>query len=325
LGLACQSQEKLMKKKTQQEREEQNVSLLAFDQYMREVRRLKPLTEQEVAQLLEQVQQGKAECHKGKPDSHTLALAERARDRLVEGYQPFMIYLAKHFTFWCRGLELPDLIQEANLALLRAIEAHDPGKGGSFAAMVGTCVRHHLLNVVRQADGVVSLSIRAHIMIEQLTAARNRLQERLGCEPSVRELAVAMGVSQERVLQVMQWRHCDETVSIEGLLAEEDAEERYTFVDLFETTLRYETERSEQLRQAFEEAFHTVLTGRQREVMQVRYGLQEGAAEVRSYVKVARELGVREQSVFQTDQLAKERLWRVMAPFYQREEDTESA
>src|SRR6266516_6755738 len=105
------------------------VSLLAIDQYMRGLRWSERLTQEEEVQMIQRVERGKAERGKACPNQWVLSLAKHARERLIEGYQPYVVTVARKLVFRCRGMELLDLIQEGNLGPMEAIEAHDPSKG----------------------------------------------------------------------------------------------------------------------------------------------------------------------------------------------------
>src|SRR5437868_10600874 len=109
--------------------EEREVSLLAIDQYMRQVRWTPDLTLQEEEELVERIARGKAEQQKACPNQVVMAEARQARDRLVEGYQRLVVYIARQYTYRFGSMELLDLVQEGNLGLLHAIDYHDASKG----------------------------------------------------------------------------------------------------------------------------------------------------------------------------------------------------
>src|SRR5215472_7175053 len=101
--------------------DDRDVSLMALDQYMRAVRWTEPLAEEEEATLLRRVERGKQERLAPCPNQWVLSLARHARDRLVEGYQPLVIAVAKRCLWRFESMELLDLVQEGNIGLLRAI------------------------------------------------------------------------------------------------------------------------------------------------------------------------------------------------------------
>ena len=93
--------------------DDQDVSLMALDQYIRQVRWLEPLTQEEEAQLLARIERGKYERRQPQPNAWRLSLAQAAQERLVEGYLPWVIHLAKGFVSRARSMELLDLIRRA--------------------------------------------------------------------------------------------------------------------------------------------------------------------------------------------------------------------
>ena len=105
--------------------DDQDVSLLALDQYMRLVKWTPELTLEEEGQLLERVGRGKQEQLKPYPDRLVLEEAKQAYDRLVAGFQPLIIHIASTYRYRVRSMDVMDLIQEGNLGLLQAIDVND--------------------------------------------------------------------------------------------------------------------------------------------------------------------------------------------------------
>src|SRR5438046_3514833 len=95
-----------MTKKKKHEQNDQDVSLLAIDQYMHMVRWTPPLPAEEEVVLFQQIERGKAEHVQFSPDQQILQEAQQARDRLVAGFQGFVIHIAKQYCRYARGLEL---------------------------------------------------------------------------------------------------------------------------------------------------------------------------------------------------------------------------
>src|SRR5712691_6349876 len=90
----------------------QSMSLSALDQYRREVNWIPRLTDEEEARLLRCIACGKMECSKACPDDRNCEEAQRARTRLVEGYQSLVMRLARRYKSHCREMEFLDLVQE---------------------------------------------------------------------------------------------------------------------------------------------------------------------------------------------------------------------
>ncbi len=103
--------------KKKHDQNDQDVSLMAHDQYMHVVRWTPPLPTEEEVVLFQLIERGKAEYMQSSPDQQILQEAQQARDRLVAGFQGFVIHIAKQYCRYARGLELLDLIQEGNLGV----------------------------------------------------------------------------------------------------------------------------------------------------------------------------------------------------------------
>src|SRR2546423_8020884 len=148
-----QNEEKEQGSMSNQE-EQGSISLMALDQYIREVRWLEPLTEEEEAQLLARIERGKYERRQLQPNAWRLSLAQAARERLVKGSLPWVIHLAKEYVSRARSMQLLDLIQEGNLGLLAAIEHNDVSKGYPLRALVTAYVRGGIVDALRERDGM---------------------------------------------------------------------------------------------------------------------------------------------------------------------------
>ena len=140
---------------TRYDPQERDVSLLASDQYMRYVKWTPELTREEEAHLVQQVARGKAERVKASPDAQVLLEAQHARDRLVDGFQSFIIFVAKHYLRRSRSMELPDLTQEGTIGLLHAIERYDATRGYPLVTFAGWWVRAAIRAALADGDGMV--------------------------------------------------------------------------------------------------------------------------------------------------------------------------
>jgi RNA polymerase primary sigma factor len=301
--------------------EGREVSLMAIDQYMRQVRWTPQLTDEEEAHLVESVMRGRAECGKSCPDAQVLADARRAWDRLVEGYQGLVVFLATKRQFLFRSMELPDLIQEGNMGLMQALEDYDVGCGYPLATVIGHFVRHAMWEALRSRDRLIRLPGHVHKAVSRLDRLRHELLAVLDHEPSSAELAGAMGVSEEALVELEQAERCQEVASLQALVAQADGED-YSHEDYVHLVSVFEA--AGEARQAHQglfegmlrQAMQTALNKRQRDVLQLRYGFDEGGSSVRSKRAVAELLGVSDVAVGQAERVAIKRLYMVLAPFY---------
>ena len=182
-----------------------DVSLLALDQYMRTVKSISRLTSEEEACLFQWVERGRVEQFQPVPDEHILEQARLARDRLVEGYQHFVIYTAKKYRRSYHSMELLDLISEGNLGLLQALDYHKPGEGYSLVTLIGRCVNQAILEGLYSRDTMVRLPKNVAHDVEWLRQEQRQLEDYLGCEPTVQQLASQMKLSVRQVQDLLEW------------------------------------------------------------------------------------------------------------------------
>jgi len=247
--------------------DDRDVSLLALDQYLRQLRSMCPLTEEEEKRLVLCVERGKVEAFEVWPDKGVLEEANQARDRLIEGFLRLVVCIARQYVGVCRGMDLLDLIQEGNEALLKAIERHQSGKGSPLVAFVSRYVRGAMLMALYRRDGMVRIDGVTLQALRQLRLAEDRLVAALGREPHLREIASEMGVGVDKVLDLLEVRERKQVASLQGILAEERDEDEYRFVSLFANEVAAERARQQDLEDVVQEAFETALTARQREVV----------------------------------------------------------
>src|SRR2546430_9960256 len=142
-SLACQTgyEKELGSMSLHENQDDQELSFMAYDQYMRLVNWTPRLSDEEILQLLQRIAQGKAEQMKARPDAWVLAQANEARDHLVVGLQRLVICLAQRCHRRYQRLELLDLIQEGNVGLLKAIEKHQPERDREFIGFASVFIR----------------------------------------------------------------------------------------------------------------------------------------------------------------------------------------
>lgn len=297
-------------KKTQWQ-DEQGGSLMARDQYFRELKWVTPFEDGEEEKLLQRLLRASRE-----PGNAWLArLARAARDRLVEAYQPFVVKIAAASVSRFRGMELLDLVSEGNLGLLQAIEQYPKRENfhqGRFSKLVGACVRHALYEAYGERDVMVRLPEKIRVLLNQARKVREELQARLEREPLSAEVAEVLGVNESVLLEMMAYQQHQYVESLQGLIDEDDAEDRHDFASLYQAAEVDDHTHQEEREQLFQRAFDQVLTPYQREVMMLRYGIGEEKGSLRSYHVVSEMIGHTSNSVGSTEAYALEKLRQVM-------------
>jgi RNA polymerase sigma factor (sigma-70 family) len=297
--------------------EDSHVSLMALDQYMRQLRGICPLTDEEEKRLVLCVERGRAEASQVWPDKRVLEEAKQARDRLIEGFLRLVVCIARRYVGVCRGMDLLDVVQEGNEGLLKAIDRHESGKGYPLVAYVSRYVRGAILTALYRRDGMVRIDGVTLQTLRQLRLAEGRLVAALGREPHIQEIASEMGVGVDKVVDLLEVRERKQVASLQGILAEERDEDEYRFVSLFAEAVAADRAHQQELEDALQDALETALTQRQREVVQLRYGLEAQNHRGQSQQEVASRLGVTREGVRNIERSAKGRLSARFRPVMQ--------
>ncbi len=286
--------------------ESRAISLMARDQYQREVSWMKaqcPLTVEEEHSLLLSLE--RAKHHPG--DAHFASLARQARCRLVEGYQGLVLAMAWKYARAIPSMDVLDFVQEGSTGLFIALEKmeHPPESFLSFAA---ACIRNAIRRFLSQARSLVRLPADAMQVLPQLEEAVCSLCERKRMMPSVSELAVEMHTSNERIIDWLFWRECSHMSSLHDVLsASEEEGEDGSFPSVQVSAL---------LGQGVEGRPHRdlcplmkqVLSPYQYQVICLSYGLDGETSTPLSTGEIAYQLGTIESVIRKTRQRAMDRL-----------------
>jgi RNA polymerase primary sigma factor len=280
-------------------------SLSAIEQYLREVKQTPPLSDEEEAHLLRCIEQGHVEQAKYCPDARMLHEARQAQDRLVAGYQPLLISLARRYVRHCREMDLLDLVQEGNVGLLQALEKYDrPARATSFRTWAFSWVRGLMLISLWQYEGAIRLPLEKARAIRQMGIVNTRLLSMLGREPSISETAKEMGLSEHDVRDLIVLQE-QQVVSIHAF---PDDDPGYTLEDVIADPGMTATT-DEELRDLLKDAL-AMLPDRERLIVNLRYGFGDGQAHTQK--EVAYLLGVTVKAVAAVDRRAQLRLRKLL-------------
>lgn len=240
--------------------------------YLKEIGKVPLLTSDEEIELAKRMEAGD----------------DLARARLAEANLRLVVSIAKKYLG--RGLLFLDLIQEGNLGLIKAVEKFDYKKGYKFSTYATWWIRQAITRAI--ADQARTIRIPVHMVetINKVTRISRQMTQELGREPSVEEIAIEMNLTEERVREIL--KVAQEPVSLESPVGEEEDSHLGDFIQDDNIMAPAEAATLMLLKEQLEEAM-SALTDREKEVLKMRFGLNEAQPltleQVGKYFNVTRE------------------------------------
>jgi RNA polymerase primary sigma factor len=253
--------------------------------YLREIGKISLLTADEEVELAKGVEAGDPV----------------AKTHLVDANLRLVVSIAKKYIG--RGMLFLDLIQEGNLGLIRAVEKFDYQKGFKFSTYATWWIRQAITRAI--ADQARTIRIPVHMVetINKLIRISRQLVQRLGREPTAEEIAAEMEISSDRVEEIQ--RIAQEPVSLETPIGEEEDSQLGDFLEDKDMPNPEEVAASMILREQLEEMLED-LSEREREVLRLRFGLEDGHAH--TLEDVGKRFGVTRERIRQIEAKALRKL-----------------
>ncbi|MCS6937324.1 MAG: sigma-70 family RNA polymerase sigma factor [Candidatus Bipolaricaulota bacterium] len=253
--------------------------------YLQEIGKVSLLTREQEIELARRVSLGEKE----------------ARDALITANLRLVVSIAKKYMG--RGLSFLDLIQEGNLGLMRAVEKFDPSKGFKFSTYATWWIRQAITRAI--ADQARTIRVPVHMMesVRELQRIKKEHLHEYGASPDLQMLSQELGLSEKQIKQVENLSQY--TTSLERPVGEDEEDSLGDFIEdknaPSPTKETYKMFMNEELEHALNQ-----LNEREREILKLRYGLEDGHP--RTLKDVAKVFNITRERVRQIEIKALEKL-----------------
>ena len=200
-----------------------------------------------------------------------IADGQEAREHLIKANTRLVVSVAKRYMG--HGVPLLDLIQEGNLGLMKAVEKYDPRRGFRFSTYATWWIRQTITRAIADQSRTIRVPVHMGDRIRHLQKAQQELEQKLGHQPSVQELAQAVGLPVRKVqwIQKVSW----EPLSLESPVSGEDDTELSQFIEDEASITPQHSAYLSMLKDKLENVLDE-LTPREAHVLRLRFGLDDG-------------------------------------------------
>ena len=258
--------------------------------YLKEIGRVPLLTaerERELAEIM--------------TDCTDESIKDMAKSELVEANLRLVVSIAKRYVG--KGMFFLDLIQEGNLGLMKAVDKFDYSKGYKFSTYATWWIRQAITRAI--ADQARTIRIPVHMVetIHKVSRYSRQMLQELGREATADEIGEKMGMSAEKVREIM--KIAQDPVSLETPIGEEEDSHLGDFIPDEDTPAPSDEAATTILREVIERELHT-LTPREEHVIKLRFGLYDGRT--RTLEEVGKEFEITRERIRQIEAKALRKL-----------------
>ena len=230
-----------------------NRETASLDKYLQEIGRVDLITAQEEVELAQRIKAGD----------------EVALEKLVKANLRFVVSVSKQYQN--QGLTLPDLINEGNLGLIKAVQRFDETRGFKFISYAVWWIRQSILQALAEQSRIVRLPLNKIGSINKINKAFSSLEQTYGRPPTVQEIADELEITENEVKQSME--NAGRHLSMDAPLKDEDGSSN--MYEVMESNSNPKPDRelmNESLRKEIERSL-TTLTVREADVVRLYFGL----------------------------------------------------
>ena len=253
--------------------------------YLKEIGRFPLLTSEEEQDLARKMSEG----------------SDEAKRRMTEANLRLVVSVARRYTG--RGMQLLDLIQEGNLGLMKAVDKFDYTKGYKFSTYATWWIRQSITRAIADQARTIRIPVHMAETINKILRKSRELMQELGHEPSAEEIAEEIGMTAEKVREIL--RIAQEPVSLETPVGEEEDSRVGDFIPAEEASDPADLANLVLMREELRKILAT-LSPRERRVLELRYGL--GGGRPRTLEEVGREFNVTRERIRQIEAKALRKL-----------------
>ena len=253
--------------------------------YLKEIGNVPLLSTEEEIELAKKVEEGD----------------EAAKKKLTEANLRLVVSIAKKYVG--RGMPFLDLIQEGNMGLMKAVDKFDYSKGYKFSTYATWWIRQAITRGIADTGRTIRVPVHMVETINKTLRMTRTLLQELGREPTPEEVAERLNVPVSRVSEVLKISR--DPVSLDTPIGEEDDSHLGDFIEDDSALSPADSAAFSMLREELNTALES-LTDRERQVVELRFGLRDGRA--RTLEEVGREFNVTRERIRQIEAKALRKL-----------------
>jgi len=258
--------------------------------YLKDIKNIPLLTPEEEKELTERIKKND----------------KKARQKMIQSNLRLVINIVKRYKYF--GVSISDLIEEGNLGLMKAVSKFDPKKGYRFSTYASWWIKQHVIRAIANQGKTIRIPVYMSEIITRWRKVTEQLAHRLGRKPRIKEVAKTMRMSVEKVRQLNEI--ATKASSLDAPIGEDNSGH---FMDLIEdkNIASPEDELTRLLQKEKIDALLDLISEREREVINLRFGLKDGFSHTLG--ETAKRFGITRERVRQIENAAMKKLKHYLA------------